>query len=99
MRIDRAATDASPGERRSESWNATLYAQPTGAPHWSVRSLARAQRVSPATVYRVWRAHRLHPHRVQHLKVRLRSPGFSQVARHLRPVLESPREGPGVERR
>lgn len=49
--------------------NATLYSKPTGATHWSVRTLARAQRVSAATVYRVWKAHRLQPHRVQHFKL------------------------------
>lgn len=65
-----------PGRRRCLSRekeeaivNATLYAKPGEATHWSVRSLARAQRVSPATVYRVWRAHRLQPHRVQRFKL------------------------------
>ncbi len=49
--------------------NATLYSKPTGATHWSVRTLARSQRVSPATIHRVWRAHRLQPHRVQRFKL------------------------------
>jgi len=42
-------------EKEEAIVNATLYSKPTGATHWSVRTLARAQRVSPATVYRVWR--------------------------------------------
>ncbi|HET9308727.1 MAG TPA: IS630 family transposase [Candidatus Sulfotelmatobacter sp.] len=56
-------------EKEEAIVNATLYCKPTGATHWSVRTLARAQRVSPATVHRVWKAHRLQPHRVQHFKL------------------------------
>src|SRR5215469_11064162 len=56
-------------EKEEAIVNATLYSKPTGATHWSVRSLARAQRVSPATVYRLWRAHRLQPHRVKSFKL------------------------------
>jgi len=56
-------------EKEEAIVNATLYEKPVGATHWSVRTLACAQRVSPATVYRVWRAHRLQPHRVQHFKL------------------------------
>jgi transposase len=56
-------------EKEEALVNATLYSKPLGATHWSVRSLARAQRVSPATVYRVWREHRLQPHRVRRFKL------------------------------
>lgn len=56
-------------EKEEAIVNATLYSKPPGATHWSVRSLARAQRVSPATVYRVWREHRLQPHRVRRFKL------------------------------
>src|SRR5712692_8737626 len=56
-------------EKEEAIVNATLYCKPTGATHWSVRTLARAQRVSPATVHRVWKAHRLQPHRVQRFKL------------------------------
>jgi len=56
-------------EKEEAIVNATLYSKPTGATHWSVRTLARVQRVSPATVYRVWKAHRLQPHRVQRFKL------------------------------
>jgi hypothetical protein len=35
--------------------DATLYSKPATATHWTVRTLARTQRVSAATVYRVWR--------------------------------------------
>ena len=56
-------------EKEEAIVNATLYSKPTGATHWSVRRLARAQRVSPAAVYRVWRGHRLPPHRVKSFKL------------------------------
>ena len=56
-------------EKEEAIVNATLYSKPPGATHWSVRTLARAQRVSPATIHRVWKAHRLQPHRVKSFKL------------------------------
>ena len=56
-------------EKEEAIVNATLYSKPPGATHWSVRTLAQAQRVSPATVHRVWKAHRLQPHRVKNFKL------------------------------
>jgi len=47
---------------------ATLRTQPPNATHWSVRTMAAAQQVSPATVYRIWRRHHLQPHRVESFK-------------------------------
>jgi transposase len=47
---------------------ATLRTQPADATHWSVRSMAAAQQVSPATVHRLWQRHRLQPHRVESFK-------------------------------
>ncbi|MFQ5914076.1 MAG: helix-turn-helix domain-containing protein [Nitrospinota bacterium] len=45
---------------------ATLHTRPQGATHWSCRTLAQAQGVSPATVQRIWGdAHGLQPHRVR----------------------------------
>ena len=44
---------------------ATLHTTPPDATHWSCRSMARAQGVSPATVQRIWDAHGLKPHRVR----------------------------------
>lgn len=64
-----------PAEKEEAIVNATLYSKPAGATHWSVRTLARAQRVSPATVYRIWRRHRLQPHRVKSFKLS-RDPQF-----------------------
>jgi transposase len=49
--------------------NATLYSKPATASHWTVRTLARTQRVSAATVYRVWRKHGLQPHWAKSFKL------------------------------
>ena len=54
---------------------ATVQTTPPGATHWSCRSMARAQGVSPATVQRIWDAHGLKPHRVRTFKLS-RDPAF-----------------------
>lgn len=54
---------------------ATLHAKPKGATHWSCRSMAKAQGVSPATVQRIWDAHGLKPHLVGTFKLS-RDPRF-----------------------
>jgi transposase len=48
---------------------ATLHTKPDGATHWSCRSMAKAQGVSPATVQRIWDAHGLKPHQVKTFKL------------------------------
>ena len=48
---------------------ATLHSKPSGATHWSCRSMAKAMGVSPDTVNRIWRAHELQPHRVTSFKL------------------------------
>lgn len=48
---------------------ATLHTRPPAATHWSVRRMAKAQGVSPATVQRIWDAHGLQPHRVKTFKL------------------------------
>jgi transposase len=62
---------------------ATLHTTPRAATHWSVRSMAQAQRVSPATVHRIWQAANLQPHRTKTFKLS-RDPHF---ARKLRDVV------------
>jgi transposase len=47
---------------------ATLHTKPKAATHWSVRSMAQAQGVSPATAQRIWDAHGLEPHRTRSFK-------------------------------
>jgi transposase len=48
---------------------ATTQTKPPGETHWSCRSMAKAQGVSPATVQRIWDAHGLRPHRVRTFKL------------------------------
>jgi len=48
---------------------ATLHTTPANATHWSVRTMAVAQGVSPATVQRIWDAHGLQPHRTETFKL------------------------------
>ena len=55
-------------EREAAIVEATLRTQPVDAIHWSVRTMASAQDVSPATVHRIWRRHHLQPHRVESFK-------------------------------
>jgi transposase len=47
----------------------TTQSSPPGETHWSCRSMAKAQGVSPATVQRIWDAHGLKPHRVRAFKL------------------------------
>jgi transposase len=53
----------------------TLQSRPTGATHWSCRSMAKAQGVSKDTVSRIWQAHQIKPHRTRGFKVS-RDPQF-----------------------
>jgi transposase len=48
---------------------ATTQTTPPGQTHWSCRTMAKAQGVSPATVQRIWDAHGLKPHRVRTFKL------------------------------
>src|SRR5271157_1691491 len=73
-----ALTETAPGRGRKPAISAeqvkaiveaTLHTKPPGATQWSCRTMARAQRVSPATVQRIWDAHGLQPHRVRTFKL------------------------------
>ncbi len=48
---------------------ATTQTTPPGQTHWSCRSMAKAQGVSPASVQRIWDAHGLAPHRMRTFKL------------------------------
>lgn len=48
---------------------ATLHTTPPNATHWSTRTMAKAQRVSEATVRRIWKQHNLKPHLIRTFKV------------------------------
>ncbi len=58
-----------PDEKVSAIVAATLHDKPAGETHWSCRSMAKAQGVSPATVQRVWAARGLKPHLVKTFKL------------------------------
>ncbi|MCA1681531.1 MAG: IS630 family transposase, partial [Actinobacteria bacterium] len=73
-----ALTETKPGRGRKRSISAakvkaivaaTTQTSPPGQTHWSCRSMAKAQGVSPATVQRIWDAHGLKPHRVRAFKL------------------------------
>jgi transposase len=57
-----------PEEKVKAIVEATLHTTPRNATHWTVRTMAKAQGVSPGAVFRIWRAHDLKPHRVETFK-------------------------------
>ena len=52
-------------EREAAIVEATINTTPQDATQWSVRAMAAAQKVSSATVQRIWKKHKLQPHRVE----------------------------------
>ena len=57
-----------PEERETAIVEATIHTTPKDATHWSIRTMAASQKVSPATVQRIWKKHKLQPHRVENFK-------------------------------
>ena len=55
-------------EREATIVQATIRTTPKDATHWSIRTMAASQKVSPATVQRIWKKHKLQPHRVEAFK-------------------------------
>lgn len=82
-RLDGIKRDAPRGGRRPTRANRmarrilerTTQTKPSNATHWSVRTMAKEAGVSPSMVHRVWRAHRLQPHRIRTFKIS-RDPHF-----------------------
>jgi transposase len=62
-------------EKIEEVVNATLQTKPTGATHWSCRTMAEKQGMSKSTINRVWQSHSLQPHRIKTFKLS-RDPKF-----------------------
>ena len=54
--------------REQQVVDAPLHTEPPRATHWSLRTLAAAQGLSPASLHRIWHAHGLQPHRVRTFK-------------------------------
>jgi len=55
---------------------------PNDATQWSVRAMAAAQKVSSATVPRIWKKHKLQPHRVESFKFS-NDPQFARKVRDI----------------
>lgn len=55
--------------REQQVVEATLRTAPPKATQWSLRSMAVAQGLSPASIHRIWDAHGLQPHRVRTFKL------------------------------
>src|SRR3989454_337617 len=60
----------------------TLHNTPKDATHWSVRAMAAVQKVSSATVQRIWKKHKLQPHRVESFKFS-NDPQFARKVRDI----------------
>jgi transposase len=69
VRSGRGRKPQIPVEKVEAIVRATLHEKPPGETHWSCRSMAKAQGVSPATVQRIWSARDLKPHRVKTFKL------------------------------
>jgi transposase len=48
---------------------ATLHTKPPNATHWSTRTMAKAQKLSEATIRRIWKRHNLKPHLISTFKL------------------------------
>jgi transposase len=68
--------------KEAEIVRATLETKPPAGTHWSTRSMAAAQGVSDSTVHRIWKVHRLQPHRMEHFKMS-RDPRFPEKVRDI----------------
>jgi transposase len=69
VRPGRGRKPSIPAEKVDAIVRATLQETPEGETHWSCRSMAAAQRVSSATVQRIWAARGLKPHRLETFKL------------------------------
>lgn len=69
VREGRGRKPSIPPEKVEAIVEATLHTKPPGETHWSCRSMAKAQGVSPATVQRIWSARGLKPHLVETFKL------------------------------
>jgi transposase len=48
---------------------ATLHTKPVNATHWSTRSMAKSQGLSPVAIHRIWKQHNLKPHLTKTFKL------------------------------
>jgi transposase len=78
-------------EKEAAIVQATLHTKPAQATHWSTRSMAEVQSVSDTTIHRIWKAHRLQPHRVKTFKFS-RDPQFVEKVRDVVGLYMNPPE-------
>jgi len=69
-------------EQEASIVEATMKTTPKDATQWSVRAMAVAQKVSSATVQRIWKKHKLQPHRVESFKFS-NDPQFARKVRDI----------------
>ena len=69
-------------EREQAIVERTMKTTPKDATHWSVRAMAASQKVSPATVQRIWKKHKLQPPRVETFKFS-NDPEFARKVRDI----------------
>ena len=69
VRRGRGRKPSIPAEKVAAIVHATLHETPPGHTHWSCRTMAKAQGVSPDTVQRIWSGHGLKPHLVKTFKL------------------------------
>lgn len=69
-------------ERETAIVEASMKTLPKNATHWSVRTMAALQKVSSATVQRIWKKHKLQPHRVESFKFS-NDPQFAKKVRNI----------------
>jgi len=55
-------------EKEAAIVEVTMKTKPATTTHWSLRVMAKAQRVSRSTVHRIWKKHKLQPHRLGSFK-------------------------------
>ena len=58
-------------EKVREIVDLTRLEKPPAQSHWTLRSMAKRVGVAPSAVHKVWKAHRLQPHRVETWKLSL----------------------------
>jgi transposase len=69
VREGRGRKPAISDRKRREIVRMTMHERPSGATHWSCRSMANAVGVSPATVQRIWSSLGLKPHLAEAFKL------------------------------
>ena len=76
-------------EREEAIVQATMKTTPRDATHRSIRTMAASQKVSPATVQRIWKKHQLQPHRVESFKFS-NDPEFAAKVRDMVGIYRNP---------